>query len=94
MALGKAELVKKLSEKTNASQKQVGEFVDAFTETVQETLAQNDKVQLVGFGTFEVRKRSARTGTKPGTGEKINIPESYVPAFKPGKNFKERVNKK
>ena len=57
-----------------------------------ETLAQGDKIQLVGFGTFETRVRAAREGRNPRTNEVIQIPESFAPAFKPGKEFKEKVN--
>ena len=61
--------------------------------TVEETLVKRDKVQLVGFGTFEVRERSARKGRNPQTGEEIDIPAARVPAFKAGKALKESVNK-
>lgn len=65
----------------------------AFIESVEETLERGEKVQLVGFGTFETRKRAARIGRNPKTKEEINIPESTVPVFKPGKEFKDKVNK-
>ena len=81
----KADLVKELSEKTSMGQKDVKTLLDGMLESVSSHLKQGDKVQLTGFGTFEVRERKARTGVKPGTGEKIEIPASKVPAFKAGK---------
>lgn len=66
----------------------------AFIETVSKELARGGDVQLVGFGTFEVGKRAARTGRNPQTGETIKIAESNTPKFKPGKALKDRVNKK
>ncbi|PAY59941.1 DNA-binding protein, partial [Ligilactobacillus salivarius] len=65
--------------------------VSAFTETVKEALAEGKKVQLIGFGNFEVRERAARKGRNPQTGEEIDIPATKVPAFKPGKGFKDVV---
>ena len=91
MATGKKELVGIIAEKTGSTQKQATEFIDAFTETVGEKHATGDKVQLVGFGTFMARKREARQGRSPATGEVITIPSSVVPAFKPGKGLKEKV---
>ena len=67
--------------------------IDAFLAKVEEALAAGNKVQLTGFGTFEVRKRKARTGVKPGTKEKIKIPATQYPAFKPGKALKDKVKK-
>ncbi|MET1178571.1 HU family DNA-binding protein [Peribacillus simplex] len=65
--------------------------VDSLFETTSNTLAKEEKIQLVGFGTFEVRERAARTGRNPQTGEEIQIAASKVPAFKPGKELKEAV---
>ncbi|MDO9535163.1 MAG: HU family DNA-binding protein [Bacillota bacterium] len=90
---GKAELVKIISEKTGTAKKQAVEFIDAFVDTVSEKPAAGEKVQLVGFGTFSTRKREARKGRKPGTGEVIDIQASTAPVFKPGKGLKERLNK-
>jgi DNA-binding protein HU-beta len=67
--------------------------VDALFETISNTLAKEEKIQLVGFGTFEVRDRAARTGRNLHTGEEIQIAASKVPAFKPGKELKEAVKK-
>ncbi|USL45396.1 HU family DNA-binding protein (plasmid) [Priestia megaterium] len=65
--------------------------VDALFETISNTLANEEKIQLIGFGTFEVRERAARTGRNPQTGEEMTIPASKVPAFKPGKELKEAL---
>ena len=89
--VSKADLVDLVAESTDMKKKDVKEVMDAMLEKISAHLDQNDKVQLTGFGTFEVRKRKARTGVKPGTTEKIKIPASKYPAFKPGKSLKERV---
>ena len=90
--MNKTELINSMAEKCNLTKKDTGAALKAFTETVMETLAQGDKIQLVGFGTFETRVRAAREGRNPRTNEVIQIPESFAPAFKPGKEFKEKVN--
>ncbi len=92
MATGKTELVSILSEKTGSTNKQASQFIDAFLETVSEKLAAGERVQLIGFGTFMTRRSEARQGRNPGTGEKISIPAKTVPAFKPGRGLKDRVN--
>lgn len=92
MPTGKRDLVKILSEKTGLAQKQTTQVIDAFIETVGEKLAEGDKVQLTGFGTFMTRKREGREGRNPVTGEKIAIPASIASTFKPGKGLKEKVN--
>ncbi|MED1469820.1 HU family DNA-binding protein [Bacillus salipaludis] len=69
----------------------MSEAVDVLLETISNTLAKEEKIQLVGFGTFEVRERAARTGRNPQTGEEMQIPASKVPAFKPGKELKKAV---
>lgn len=89
---GKAELIRAISEKTGASKEQTAAFIDAFVDAVAEKLAAGEKVQLIGFGTFAARKREARKGRKPGTGETIDIPAQLVPVFKPGKGLRERVS--
>lgn len=89
----KADLVDKVAAATGFKKKDVKAAVDAFLSKVEEALASGNKVQLTGFGTFEVRKRKARTGVKPGTKEKIKIPATQYPAFKPGKALKEQVKK-
>ena len=90
--MNKTELINSMDEKCNLTKKDTEAALKAFTETVMETLAQGDKIQLVGFGTFETRVRAAREGRNPRTNEVIQIPESFAPAFKPGKEFKEKVN--
>ncbi|ADL12592.1 HU family DNA-binding protein [Acetohalobium arabaticum] len=96
----KTELVDRIADKTGLTKKDTKETVDAFTEVVTETLQEEankdederDKVQLIGFGSFEVRDRSARKGRNPQTGEEIEIPARKVPAFKAGKGLKEAVD--
>lgn len=91
--MNKAELVEAMVAKTGYSKKAITESLNAFISVVSETLKADDKIQLVGFGTFEVRKRSARKGRNPQTKEEIKIPASKAPAFKAGKALKELVNK-
>jgi len=92
--MNKAELITSLSEKSSLTKKDVEVVLKAFVESVEEALEKGEKVQLVGFGTFETRMRAARIGRNPRTKEEINIPESTVPVFKAGKEFKDRVGKK
>ena len=87
----KAELVSEVAAKTDLTKKEVAAAVDAIFSSIQEDLAKGEKVQLIGFGTFEVRHRAARTGRNPQTGAEIEIPASKVPAFKPGKALKDAV---
>lgn len=87
----KAELVSEVALKTKLTKKQVANTVDAILDSIQENLAKGEKVQLIGFGTFEVRHRAARKGRNPQTGDEIEIPASEVPAFKPGKALKDAV---
>ena len=91
--MNKAELVETISEKTGATKKVVEAQVEAFIETIAESLKKGEKVQLVGFGSFEVRKRAARKGRNPQTGAEMKIPASKAPSFKAGKALKETVNK-
>ncbi|MZQ75054.1 MAG: DNA-binding protein [Peptoclostridium sp.] len=92
--MNKAELVAKMAEKSNLTKKDAEAALNAFMKTVEEALISNDKVQLVGFGTFEVRERAARTGRNPRNPEQeIEIPASKAPVFKAGKGLKEIVNK-
>ncbi|WP_027825547.1 HU family DNA-binding protein [Lactobacillus psittaci] len=87
----KAELVAEVASKTKLTKKDVAATVDAVFASIQEELAKGEKVQLIGFGTFEVRNRAARKGRNPQTGVEIEIPASKVPAFKPGKALKDAV---
>ncbi len=89
--MNKTELVEAVAKKMGTTKKEAEAAVSAFTETVKEALAEGKKVQLIGFGNFEVRERAARKGRNPQTGEEIDIPATKVPAFKPGKGFKEVV---
>lgn len=87
----KAELVSEIASKTTLTKKDIAATVDALFESIQADLAKGEKVQLIGFGTFEVRHRAARKGRNPQTGAEIEIPASEVPAFKPGKALKDAV---
>lgn len=89
--MNKADLVAKVAESTELSKKDVSKAVEAVFESISEALHLGEKVQLVGFGNFEVRERSARKGRNPQTGEEIEIAASKVPAFKPGKALKEGI---
>ena len=92
--MNKAELVASIAEKTNLTKKDAESALNAFMETVEETLAKGEKVQLVGFGTFEVRDRKAREGRNPRNPEEvIHIPASKAPVFKAGKQLKDAVNR-
>ena len=91
--MNKAELITKMAEKSGLTKKDTETALRGFIESVTEALENKEKVQLVGFGTFETRERAAREGRNPRTKETINIPASTVPVFKAGKEFKERVNK-
>ena len=92
--MNKAELVAAVASKTGDTKKAAEASVDAVVAVIKETLVKGDKVQLVGFGSFEVRKRAARKGRNPQTKEEIKIPASKAPVFKAGKQLKELVNNK
>ena len=87
----KAELVDRVAKKTQLTKKDVSATVEALFETIQEALKGGEKVQVIGFGNFEVRERAARKGRNPQTGKEIKIKASKVPAFKAGKALKEAV---
>lgn len=89
--MNKAELIEHVAEKTGMSKKDSEVAVKAVFDSITEGLVQGEKVQLVGFGTFEVRNRKEREGRNPATGEKIMIQALNVPAFKPGKALKDTV---
>ncbi|WP_026342494.1 HU family DNA-binding protein [Paenibacillus fonticola] len=89
--MNKSDLVNHVAESTELSKKDATKAVDAVFEAISEALQKGDKVQLVGFGNFEVRERSARKGRNPQTGEEIEIPASKIPAFKPGKALKDGI---
>ncbi|MGD6803716.1 HU family DNA-binding protein [Rossellomorea vietnamensis] len=90
--MNKTELINAVAESAELSKKDAENAVKAVLHNIEETLAKGDKVQLIGFGNFEVRERSARKGRNPQTGEEMEIPSSKQPAFKPGKALKDSVN--
>ena len=89
--MNKEELVQEIAKKTKVTQKDAAEVLSALVDTIQKTVASGNKVTLVGFGTFESRKRAARTGRNPQTGAELKIAAKTVPAFSAGKKFKELV---
>ena len=90
--MNKAELVSSIAEKTGMSKKDAEKALNGFTESVEEALEKGEKVQLIGFGSFEVRERAARKGINPQTKEEITIEASKVPVFRVGKALKDKVN--
>ena len=90
--MNKTELVEAMASKSGLPKADAEKALNAFTNVVTDALVNNDKVQLVGFGTFETGERAARTGRNPQTGEIINIPACKAPKFKAGKALKEAVN--
>ena len=92
--MNKEELVKEVSKKAKVSQKATADILAATLDSIQKTVAKGKKVTLVGFGTFEPRKRAARMGRNPQTGKELKIPAKTVPAFSAGKKFKTVVNGK
>lgn len=89
--MNKSELVKSLAEKAEITQKDAAKVLDALVDSIQQALAGGDKVQIIGFGSFEVRDRKERKVISPATGKEITVPATKVPAFKPGKSLKEAV---
>ncbi len=87
----KADLIDGVAEKSGLTKKDATAAVEGLFEVVTETLAEGERVQVIGFGTFEVRDRAARKGRNPQTGEEIQIPATKVPAFKAGKGLKDAV---
>ena len=90
--MSKEELVKSMAEKSGLTKKDSEKALNVLLECIQEALSKGDKVQLVGFGSFEVKERAERKGRNPQTGEEILIPASVVPVFKAGKVLKEAVS--
>lgn len=90
--MNKSELIAAIAAKTGETKKSAEANLNAFTDTVAEALVRGEKVQLVGFGAFETRKKAARKGRNPRTKEEIKIPASKAPAFKAGKALKQLVN--
>ena len=90
--MNKSELIAAMAAKTGETKKSAEANLNAFTDTIAEALVKGEKVQLVGFGCFETRKKAARKGRNPRTKEEIKIPASKAPAFKAGKALKQLVN--
>jgi len=91
--MNKAELVQEVAGKVGLTKKETNNVVDAITSAIADSLERNERVTLVGFGTFEVRRRRARTGVNPQTRERLDIPAKNVVRFKAGKGLRERVGK-
>ena len=90
--MNKGELVEEVSGEVGLSKRETQKTIDAIIGTIEDTLAAGEKVTLVGFGTFGVRERKARTGRNPRTGASIQIPAKRVPKFVPGKTLREKVD--
>lgn len=91
--MNKADLIDAIAKDTGLTKKDSEKALISVIENISNALAKKDKVQLIGFGTFETRKRAARTGRNPQTGKELKIAASTVPAFKAGKALKDKVNK-
>ena len=89
----KPELAAAIAEKAGVTKEKAGEIINAITDEITNAMTKNDPVTLIGFGTFSLRARSARTGKNPQTGASIQIPASKSVGFKPGKSLKDSVNK-
>ncbi|MCQ6288820.1 HU family DNA-binding protein [Bacillus cereus] len=90
--MNKTELIQKVAQETGLKRPQASLAVDTLLESIQQALQNGDNVQLIGFGSFEVRERAAREGRNPQSGESITIPARKVPAFKAGKQLKEAIS--
>ncbi|MDX1976557.1 MAG: HU family DNA-binding protein [Pseudanabaenaceae cyanobacterium bins.68] len=90
--MNKGELVDAIAKRANVAKKTADEVLTSTIEVIMETVAEGEKVTLVGFGSFEPRERKAREGRNPKTGEKMDIPATTVPAFSAGKSFREKVS--
>ncbi|MCI8739708.1 MAG: HU family DNA-binding protein [Oscillibacter sp.] len=91
--MNKAELINAVAASADVSKKDTEAVISAMLDTITEALRQGDKVQLVGFGSFEVKKRAARIGRNPRTKEEIEIPATVLPVFKAGKLLKDTISK-
>lgn len=89
--MNKSELIDAMAQKAELSKADAGRALEAFTESISKALKKGDTVSLIGFGTFSVKKRAARTGRNPATGETIKIKASKTPSFKAGKAFKDAI---
>lgn len=91
--MNKQELIKRVAEDSEVTQRDAGVMIDNLLNIIMTTVASGEKIQLLGFGTFESKKRSARMGRNPGTNEPVPIPETVAPVFKPGSEFKDMVRR-
>lgn len=91
--MNKGEFIKAMSEKAGSTQKDAALFYEAFVATIEEGLSSGERIQLLGFGNFEVKHAAARAVVNPQTGEKVSIPATQKPVFKFGANFKSLINK-
>ncbi len=91
--MNKSEFIAKIAEKSGLEKSNAGKFLDSFVETVKEVISSGEKIQLVGFGTFEAKNRPEMDAINPATGEKIKVPACKVPSFKVSKSLKEEINK-
>lgn len=91
--MNKKQFITEVSERTGIAQNTTGVILDGILETIGDILAKGESVQFVGFGSFELRRREARSGINPATGESIAISASNIPAFKAGKRLKEKLNR-
>jgi len=91
--MNRAELIAKIAESAGTTKKQAGIILESTVESIKGAVAAGEKVQIIGFGTFEGKKREARSGRNPRTGKPVEIKASVTPVFKAGKDFKELVNK-
>lgn len=91
--MNKSELVEAVAQKSSLTKKDTDACLSALISVITDALSNGDKVQWTGFGSFELRQRAARKGVNPATGAQIDIPASSAPAFKPGKAFKDALNK-
>lgn len=91
--MNKKELVEIIAAKLGVTKKDAGAAVNAVLETIEDAVERGEKVQLIGFGTFEAKVRKARMGKNPKTGEPVEIAASVMPTFKAGKQFKERIDR-
>lgn len=91
--MNKNEFIAKIAADTDLKKADAEKFFDAFVANVKEVMASGDKLQIVGFGTFEAKERAEKEGVNPATGEKIKIAACKVPSFKPGKALKDELNK-
>lgn len=92
--MNKSELITAIAERTDLSRRDAEDALKAFIDVVGDELAKGEKIQILGFGTFEISKRSARDGINPRTKEPIHIPAANVPKFKPVKGLRDKVNNK